>query len=114
VLCIGGSDSSGGAGIQADLRAVTACGAFAATAVTALTAQSTTGVAGVHASPADFLALQIDTVARDLQIGATKTGMLGNRAAVEVVSAKVQEHRLHPLVVDPVLAASTGAALLDA
>ncbi|MCS7253271.1 MAG: bifunctional hydroxymethylpyrimidine kinase/phosphomethylpyrimidine kinase [Armatimonadota bacterium] len=112
-LTIAGSDSSGGAGVQADLKTFTALGVFGACAITALTAQNTLGVSSVLEVPAEFVAAQIDAVASDLKVGATKTGMLSNASIVEVVSAKVKEHNLKPLVVDPVIIAGTGARLLS-
>ena len=87
VLVIAGSDSGGGAGIQADIKAVTALAGFAMTAITALTAQNTLGVHGVHPVPADFLRLQISCVLSDLGADAIKTGMLGDAATVELVAA---------------------------
>lgn len=112
-LSIAGSDSSGGAGIQADLKTFAALGVFGACAITALTAQNTLGVNAVFNVPADFVAAQIDAVVSDLRISATKTGMLSKASIVEVVAAKVKEHNLQPLVVDPVMIAGTGARLLS-
>ncbi len=114
VLTIAGSDSGGGAGIQADLKALAACGVHGMTAITALTAQSTTGVTGVHPVPADFIVQQVRTVAEDLGVDAVKTGMLGT---AETVAAVVEALDLLPdgvpLVVDPVMVAESGATLLD-
>ena len=112
VLTIAGSDSSAGAGIQADLKAFAACGVYGTSVVTALTAQNTLGILGVVETPADFVGTQIDAIASDFRVGATKTGMLGSAGIIEVVAAKVHEHRLQPLVVDPVMQASSGATLL--
>jgi hydroxymethylpyrimidine/phosphomethylpyrimidine kinase len=113
VLIIAGSDSGGGAGIQADIKAVTALAGFAMTAITALTAQNTLGVHGVLPVPPDFLRLQIRCVLSDLGADAIKTGMLGDAATVELVAAELDEHAAGiPLVVDPVMVAKGGASLL--
>jgi hydroxymethylpyrimidine/phosphomethylpyrimidine kinase len=112
-LTIAGSDSSGGAGIQADLKTFSALGVYGASVVTALTAQNTRGVDAVMAVPPDFVAVQIRSVATDLAVTATKTGMLASRANVLAVAAAIAEHRLTPLVVDPVMVATSGASLLD-
>ncbi len=112
VLTIAGSDSGGGAGIQADLKTITALGAYGMSAVTALTAQNTVGVRGVFAVPAEFVALQIDAVAEDIGVDATKTGMLNEPDVVECVAERVRRHGLRPLVVDPVMLAKSGDALL--
>lgn len=111
-LTIAGSDSSGGAGIQADLKTFTALGVYGASVLTALTAQNTRGVSAIHTVPPDFVARQIDAVAEDLSVAATKTGMLGDRATVIAVAESVRRHRLHPLVVDPVMVATSGDLLL--
>jgi hydroxymethylpyrimidine/phosphomethylpyrimidine kinase len=114
VLVIAGSDSGGGAGIQADIKAITALGAYAATAITALTAQDTLGVHGVLPVPPDFVRLQAETVLADLGADAIKTGMLGSAAMVEAVAALLAERAPGiPLVVDPVMVAKGGARLLD-
>ena len=112
VLIIAGSDSGGGAGLQADLKTISALGAFGMTAVTALTAQNTTGVYGVVEVPPEFVARQIEVCVRDLGCDAVKTGMLSSAALIEAVAAKVEEQRLRPLVVDPVMVAKSGAPLL--
>lgn len=112
-LTIAGSDSGGGAGIQADLKTFAALGVYGTTAVTALTAQNTRGVAGVHLVPAEFVALQIETVVSDLGCDAVKTGMLSSAAIVEVVAAAVESMELPNLVVDPVMVAKSGDRLLD-
>ncbi|MBI4506805.1 MAG: bifunctional hydroxymethylpyrimidine kinase/phosphomethylpyrimidine kinase [Chloroflexi bacterium] len=114
VLIIAGSDSGGGAGIQADLKAVSARGAFGMTAITALTAQSTTGVTGVVEIDPAFVAQQIDDVVVDIGVDATKTGMLASAAIIAAVADRVRAHRLDPLVVDPVMIAKSGAPLLHA
>jgi hydroxymethylpyrimidine/phosphomethylpyrimidine kinase len=112
VLTIAGSDPSGGAGIQADLKTYAALGVYGMAAVTALTAQNTVGVTGVYAVPPDFIALQIDTVVSDIPPDATKTGMLASAEIVRMVAEKAREHRLHNLVVDPVMVAKSGDSLL--
>jgi len=112
VLIIAGSDSSAGAGIQADLKTCAALGVYATTAITALTAQNTMGVSAIHEAPPEFVAAQIDAVAADIRPDAVKTGMLANVAIIEVVAAKVKEHALPFLVVDPVMVAKSGDRLL--
>jgi hydroxymethylpyrimidine/phosphomethylpyrimidine kinase len=112
VLIIAGSDSGGGAGIQADLKTVSAFGTFGMTAVTAVTAQNTTGVFGIVEVPAYFVALQIEACVTDIGCDAVKTGMLCNAAIIEAVAAKVRERALRPLVVDPVMIAKSGTPLL--
>lgn len=113
-LTIAGSDSSGGAGIQADLKTFSALGVYGASVITALTAQSTKGITAVHPVPADFVAAQMDAVLSDLDVGAVKIGMLANATIVEAVSAGLHRHQVGNVVLDPVLAASTGADLLHA
>ena len=113
VLVIAGSDSGGGAGIQADIKAVMALGGYAATAITALTAQNTVGVHGVLPVPPVFLGGQIDAVLDDIGADAIKTGMLGSADVVQAVAAAVGRHDRRPLVVDPVMVAKGGARLLD-
>lgn len=112
VLTIAGSDSSGGAGIQADLKTYSALGVYGMSVITALTAQNTTAVTAVHEAPPDFVAAQIDAVVSDIPPDATKTGMLSSAPIIEVVATKVREHRLRNLVVDPVMVAKSGARLL--
>ncbi|MCU1692271.1 MAG: phosphomethylpyrimidine kinase [Frankiales bacterium] len=112
-LTIAGSDSGGGAGVQADLKAFAAHRVFGTTAVTALTAQNTTGVLGVHPVPAAFVLLQVEAVLADLGVGAVKTGMLATREVVEAVAGLAAAGRLPHLVVDPVMVASSGARLLE-
>ncbi len=111
-LTIAGSDSSGGAGIQADLKTFTVLGVYGASVLTALTAQSTRGVSGILAVPPDFIRQQIDAVAGDFAIGAVKTGMLNNRETVLAVANACKHHELRPLVVDPVIVATSGDTLL--
>src|SRR6516164_5068114 len=113
-VTIAGSDSSGGAGIQADLKTFSALGVYGASVITALTAQNTTGVLAIHQVPPSFLAAQIDAVFSDLHIAAVKIGMLGSAGAIAAVSAGLTRHRAHNVVLDPVMAASTGQKLLAA
>ena len=112
-LTIAGSDSAGGAGIQADLKSFAACGVFGTSAVTAVTAQNTTGVRGVHALPADFVVAQVEAVLDDLDVRAVKTGMLATTGIVEAVAQLAAAGRLPRLIVDPVMVASSGARLLE-
>ncbi len=111
VLTVAGSDSGGGAGIQADLKTLEACGVFGASAVTALTAQNTVGVQAVEPVPAEFVSRQIDSVVDDLPVEAAKTGMLGEPDVVAEVASKVAEHDVDT-VVDPVMVAESGDRLL--
>ncbi|KAK9806664.1 hypothetical protein WJX73_005744 [Symbiochloris irregularis] len=113
VLTVAGSDSGGGAGIQADLKTFQARGVFGTSAIAALTAQNTRGVAGVHVPPADFLTAQMDAVLEDMDVHAVKTGMLPTVQAVHAVADAVQRHKVTALVVDPVLVASSGHSLAD-
>jgi hydroxymethylpyrimidine/phosphomethylpyrimidine kinase len=112
-LTIAGSDSGGGAGIQADLVTFAALGVHGASAVTALTAQNTLGVNGVYVPPVEFLRAQLDAVLGDLPVAAVKTGMLATEEVVLAVAEYAGAGRLPNLVVDPVLVSSTGARLLD-
>jgi hydroxymethylpyrimidine/phosphomethylpyrimidine kinase len=112
-LTIAGSDSSAGAGIQADIKTFAAHGVFGVTAVTAVTAQNTTGVIAAAPLPADLVSAQIEAVVSDLGVHAAKTGMLANAAIVEAVAAAVAELELPFLIVDPVIVATGGAPLLD-
>jgi hydroxymethylpyrimidine/phosphomethylpyrimidine kinase len=111
-LTIASSDSGGGAGIQADLKAFAAAGAHGMSAIVALTAQNTVGVTAVHELPPEFVRAQLDAVFTDLGVDAAKTGMLFSRAIIETVAAFLSEHPV-PLVVDPVMVASSGAKLLE-
>ena len=114
VLIIAGSDSGGGAGIQADIKTVSMLDAYAATAITALTAQNTEGVFGVLPIPPDFIRRQIEVVLDDIGADAIKTGMLHDAAVIETIVAVLQEHAAGiPLVVDPVMVAKGGARLID-
>ena len=112
-LTIAGSDSSGGAGIQADLKTFAAFGIYGASAITAVTAQSTKGIEAALALDADFVTAQIEAVAGDFTIDATKIGMLANAAIVEAVAAAIAELDLPLVIVDPVLVSSSGERLLD-
>jgi len=112
-LTIAGSDSSGGAGIQADLKVFTVLGVYGASVLTALTAQNTCGVKAIHAVPAEFVGQQIEAVATDLHVSAIKTGMLNNEETVLAVVDAVKRLQLHPLVVDPVMVATSGDMLLE-
>jgi hydroxymethylpyrimidine kinase/phosphomethylpyrimidine kinase len=111
-LTIAGSDPSGGAGIQADLKTFTVFEVFGMSVITALTAQNTLGVSGIHTVPAPFVRQQIDAVASDIGVDAAKTGMLANAEIIAVVAQAIREHRIQPVVVDPVMAAQSGAALV--
>jgi hydroxymethylpyrimidine/phosphomethylpyrimidine kinase len=111
-LTIAGSDSSGGAGLQADLKTFSALGVYGASVITALTAQNTLGVQAVQGVPPDFVTAQIASVAGDLAIGASKTGMLGDRVTVAVVAEAIGRYNLHPVVVDPVMVSTSGDVLL--
>ena len=112
VLIIAGSDSGGGAGIQADIKAVTMLGGYAATAITAVTVQNTLGVTGVHPIPLDILAGQARAVLEDIGADVIKTGMLGSAETVETVAYLIDEAKV-PVVIDPVMIAKGGAALLE-
>jgi hydroxymethylpyrimidine/phosphomethylpyrimidine kinase len=111
-VTIAGSDSSGGAGIQADLKTFSALGVYGATVITALTAQNTQGVSGIHNIPADFIAAQIDAVFSDLQVAAVKIGMLSQPATIKAVAAGLDRHGARNIVLDPVMIASSGDELL--
>ncbi len=110
VLTIAGSDSGGGAGIEADIKTITALGGYACTAITALTAQNTLGVAGVHPIPAEFVKLCIETVLADIGVDAVKLGMLTNEAIIRAVASVLPANV--PIVLDPVMVATSGAVLL--
>src|SRR5690242_8506149 len=111
-LTIAGSDSGGGAGIQADLKAFAAAGCFGSSAIVALTAQNTTGVTAVHEVPPAFVRAQLEAVLDDVGADAAKTGMLFSRLVIETVANVLAERPL-PLVVDPVMVSSSGARLLE-
>jgi len=112
-VTIAGSDSGGGAGIQADLKTFSALGVYGASVVTAITAQNTKRVFAVHAVPADIIAAQIDAVFSDMTAGAVKIGMLANALAIDAVAAGFDRHRLRNVVLDPVMIASSGEKLLE-
>ena len=111
-LTIAGSDSSGGAGIQADLKTFAANGVYGASAITALTAQNTVGVQAVHTPPSDFVGQQLESVLSDLKVAAVKTGMLANQEIIETVLDKLNKHSSIPLIADPVMIATSGDPLL--
>jgi hydroxymethylpyrimidine/phosphomethylpyrimidine kinase len=113
VLAIAGSDSGGGAGIQADIKTITALGAYAATAVTAVTAQDTLGVRDIHLIPSDLVRLQITLVLDDIGADAIKTGMLATAAHIEAICDALELRARIPLVVDPVMVATSGTYLLE-
>ena len=113
-LTIAGSDSSGGAGIQADLKTFSALKVYGASVLVALTAQNTQGVSAIHAVPADFVAAQIDAVFSDLDVKATKIGMLATAELIETVADGVNRHNARGVVLDPVMVAASGATLLNA
>jgi hydroxymethylpyrimidine/phosphomethylpyrimidine kinase len=113
VLSIAGSDSGGGAGIQADLKAFAACGVHGMTAITAITAQSTVGVSDVHPIPPETIVAQVRAVAEDIGVDAVKVGMLGTAPTVEAVVEALDLVGDAPVVVDPVMVAESGASLLD-
>ncbi len=111
VLSIAGSDSGGGAGIQADLKAFAACGAHGMTAITAITAQNTVGVTDVHVIPPEMILAQVRAVSADIGVDAVKIGMLGNVATIEAVAEALDElPEGTPVVLDPVMVAESGAA----
>ncbi len=111
-LTVAGSDPSGGAGIQADLKAMTANGVYGMSVITSLTAQNTNGVSGILETPPDFVAQQMDSVFRDIRPDAVKTGMLGSAALIEAVVGKLREYDARPVVVDPVMVSTSGSRLL--
>lgn len=113
ILSIAGSDSGGGAGIQADLKTIAALGGHGMTAITAITAQNTLGVSEVLAVPAGMVIAQIDAVITDVGVDAVKIGMLGNAEVVQVVAEALRRHRIGCIVLDPVLRATSGRALAD-
>ena len=112
-LTIAGSDSSGGAGIQADLKTFAAHQVYGASVLVALTAQNTRGVSAIHAVPRDFVTAQIDAVFEDLDVSAVKIGMLATAELIETVATALVRHRARHIVVDPVMIAASGARLLE-
>ncbi len=113
ILTIAGSDCSGGAGIQADVKTITAHGMYAMSAITALTAQNTTGVYGVMEATPEFVGQQIDCIFTDIRPDAVKIGMVSNAAIIEVIAAKLQQYQAENVVVDPVMVATSGSKLLS-
>lgn len=113
-LTIAGSDSSGGAGIQADLKTFAAFGVYGASVITALTAQNTQGVTGIHQVPAEFVTAQIDAVFADLDVGAVKIGMVAQLASIDAIAAGLKRWSLKHVVLDPVMVATSGDRLLAA
>jgi hydroxymethylpyrimidine/phosphomethylpyrimidine kinase len=111
-LTIAGSDSSGGAGVQADLKSFAACGVYGASVITALTAQNTKGVNAIHQVPADFVTAQIDAVFSDLDVKAVKIGMVADRAVIEAIVAGLERWSPGHVVLDPVMVATSGDRLL--
>lgn len=112
ILTIAGSDSGGGAGIQADLKTIAALGGYGMSVITALTAQNTTGVQGIYEIPVPFIEKQFESVASDIGIDAVKTGMLASPAIIAAVAKKIRRHKIRIVVVDPVMAAKGGSRLL--
>ena len=112
-LTIAGSDSSGGAGIQADIKTMTANGVYAMSAITALTAQNTTGVQGIFEVPESFLAMQIDSIFTDIRPDAVKIGMVSSAGLIEVIAERLRFYEAENIVVDPVMVATSGAKLLS-
>ena len=113
-LTIAGSDSGGGAGIQADLKTFSALGVYGASVITALTAQNTKGVAAIHDVPAEFIAAQIEAVFSDLDVGAVKIGMVSRRAVIAVIATGLERWQQRKVVLDPVMVATSGDRLLAA
>ena len=112
ILIIAGSDSGGGAGIQADLKTIAAFGCYGMTAITAVTVQNTQGVRGIHAVPPDVLGAQIDAVLEDIGADAVKIGMLHSAEIVRVVAQAIDTHGLRQVVLDPVMVATSGDRLI--
>lgn len=112
-LSIAGSDSSGGAGIQADIKTMTANGVCAMTAITALTAQNTTGVTGIMEVTPEFLAQQLDSIFTDIRPDAVKIGMVSSSALIQVIAEKLKEYKAENIVVDPVMVATSGSKLIS-
>src|SRR6218665_2294895 len=112
VLSIAGSDSGGGAGIQADLKTFSALGCYGMTAITAITAQNTCAVTGIHGIPREMLKAEIEAVVQDIGVDAVKMGMLLSPAVVRVVADAIRSHRLPQVVLDPVMVTSSGDRLM--
>jgi len=113
ILIIAGSDSGGGAGIQADIKTVSALGGHAMTAIAAITAQNTLGVSGVHSVPVDMVIAQMDAVLSDIGVDAVKIGMIGSAGTVQAVADRLEQLEGVPIVFDPVMVSTSGAALAD-
>ncbi len=113
VLSIAGSDSGGGAGIQADIKAISACGGYAATVITAVTIQNTVGVKGVHVIPAEVVEAQIEAVLEDIGADAVKLGMLPNAEIIEAVARQLIRFQVRNIVLDPVMISTSGHRLID-
>lgn len=113
ILIVAGSDSGGGAGIQADIRTVTLLGGHAMTAITAITAQNTIGVQAVHAVPADMVVKQMDSVISDIGVDAVKIGMIGSAMTAEAVADRLAQLTDVPIIFDPVMVATSGSVLAD-
>ena len=112
-LTIAGSDSSGGAGIQADIKTMMANGVYAMSAITALTAQNTTGVSAIFNATPEFLAQELDSVFTDIFPDAVKIGMVSDRELISVIARKLKEYQARNIVVDPVMVATSGARLIS-
>ena len=112
-LTIAGSDSSGGAGIQADIKTMTANGVYAMSAITALTAQNTTGVQGIFEVTPEFLSLQLDSIFTDIRPDAVKIGMVSSSGLISAIAEKLKEYKAENIVVDPVMVATSGARLIS-
>ena len=112
-LSIAGSDSSGGAGVQADLKTMTMNGVFAMSAITALTAQNTTGVTGILEADPEFLKKQIDAVFEDIRPDAVKIGMVSSSGLIKTIAERLQHYKAENIVVDPVMVATSGSRLLE-
>jgi hydroxymethylpyrimidine/phosphomethylpyrimidine kinase len=113
ILCIGGSDSSGGAGIQADLKAVSSCGCWGLTVITAVTAQNTKGVSRIYNISPEFVGKQLDTVLKDIGADAVKTGVLPTEEIIQTIIKKIKKYKLKKVVVDPVMIAKGGRNLMS-
>lgn len=112
-LTIASSDSGGGAGIQADLKTFSALGCYGMSVIVALTAQNTSEVRGIHAVPAEFAAEQVDAVVEDIGVDAVKIGMLFNSAIMKAIADRLKKHKIHPVVLDPVMVAKSGDRLME-
>lgn len=113
VLTIAGSDSGGGAGIQADIKAISATGSYACSVITAITSQNTLGVSAIHPIPLEHIESQLDAVFTDLNVVAVKVGMLADARIIKVVADKIRQYKPTHLVVDPVMVATSGDLLLE-